>query len=689
MSSEEAGASEGSASQGESGSSSETVHNHISLHNAASRLYVKSDATSDGYLLKTYRHASHDDVPYVELEEANAALTHVDPDIKAANYQALGEGKYSLKKTSGGEIVFDVKTQTIIVKNGALFTHESFPANNGIGGDPLITLNLLGESPKTKYLAQKETVSLSLAKYHMDIVEQDGKLYAPFALMNHLLVTPYFNSVSYSGRDYFLTNLIQSDRLSSRAFSSKNGFLFSVNNTQDSKIHFARKDVKAGEKYRFESTFKTHKGVPCGVELILKEDKSVRMVSTEEESAMGHVIDYTGTFAEEGTVLSLTLEPGGASLADERTLRIDLGEGSYYAKSTRSKEMAMAHYYALCLQLDRSYGLKSFLNVESFDAYIESLGYKEKLLGTDVPTYYDTLSRFLYGGKMGDGHVTLISEGIPSTDPTKSLGTVYYDIRGERTTTYMNNMTRLSQASGGVSYKRSDDTLILSFYGFDYPYAQRKELDGYTSYTVKDGEKIEDVYFNKVSKNAFEGISMALNEALKDKTIKNIVFDITTNRGGYAMMVPLICGFMTDDPFIIYRNENTEGTVEAHYKVDLNGDGKFGQPDDTLKDSFKYYVLSAGASFSAANLFAAAVKSGDYATLIGQKSMGGQCAVTRCSDLTGYFYQYSSYYSFLQKDDKGVVHTAEGGIEPDIVLPEESLFNAEKIVEAIHNHQKA
>ena len=670
-----------SESASSSDASSSAAEKVISLYNETSHLFITDDIDANNPTLKTYRHASHDDVPYVELSEANTAFARLVNGVSPCEYVRNRNGTYALTKKNTSSILFSPEKQMVTVNQPMKFYEDVFSANNGIGGDPAVDLNLLGESEKTRYVQEDADTVYELKHYQMDIVSEEGHLYVPFALMNQLLAVPYFTGTCYSGVDFYSASLLRPDRLSSRAFSGDKGFVFSFNKTQDSKVAFIPAIAAKSEKYRYTAKYKTLKGQPCTVYLRLLPDGTLTMKS-DEESLMGPTVDYTGTYTESGDVLSLHMEAGGISLSDDVDFRISRAP-SYYGATKRSEEMALAHYYALCMQLDYAYGLKSFLNVSDFDAYCRKLEIRDKLINTDTATYYDALSRFLYGGEMGDNHVTLLSEGVYSQNPARMLGVEYADIRGDRAKAFTDGVSTVTAHRSTELYNVHDDTLVLGFGQFTYNYYKDKNLKGYTSYVKPEGVPIEKAYFSAVSTDTFAGLSMAINDALTKPEIKNIVFDVTINIGGYAMLIPLLCAFMTDDPSLCYGNSLSGARVEAHYKVDLNGDGKFGQEDDTLKDRFNWYVMAAEGAFSAGNLFPASVKGKGYAKLIGHKTVGGACAVSTRCDLTGYLYGYSSNYVFYETLKDGSHSIPEKCVEPEIALDYETMFDVKKLSAAL------
>nr|WP_307917856.1 S41 family peptidase [Mycoplasmopsis bovis] len=83
----------------------------------------------------------------------------------------------------------------------------------------------------------------------------------------------------------------------------------------------------------------------------------------------------------------------------------------------------------------------------------------------------------------------------------------------------------------------------------------------------------------------------ALKEA-KSKGVKNIIFNVTLNGGGYIGAAYEIMGFLTDKPFNVW----TYNPLSGEKKIEIIKSKK-------QKYDFNYFVLTAPVSFSAGNIF--------------------------------------------------------------------------------------
>ena len=648
----------------------------IYLYDKESRLYAVNDIERDAPYLKTYRHKDKEDVPYVDIDEFQHARKHIDPDMKPHNLVKLDDGAYDLYSPFGGHCYLFPAEQKIVLHETEAFYGEFTPTNNGIYLDPGMQYPGNQGSPKTKYLVKNGDVTYDLAKYEMSLVEQDGHIYLPFGLASHLLVNPMGYALAYNGRDFYNSTLLMAETNRIRPFSNETGFCWSYANDTKNRAHFEKKTPKEGESYRFEGTIIGFKGDNVPASAIFKNDGTLTFKS---EDLMG-TVDFSGTWKEAHHVIEAHLVPEGLS-GSEQTQYIDLREGSSYRKETRTPSMIQYMYNQLCMDFDYQYGVTELLGITSFDAELTRLNLKSALLDPSYATYYDALTRFVYGGKMGDGHTTLLHEGVASHNLSRSLGAAYGDIAGERVNAFATGMAAAGEAKAKLphfAYNEQGKTAVISLPHFTADY--KAKFLGVQSYVVPEGTEDIDKFINaEMNKDVVKGVCYAMNQVKKNANIENVVFDVGLNRGGYAMLIPFLSAFMTDDPSMIYQHSISGSVIDAHYKVDLNGNGKFGEPEDTWKGQYHYYVLQGSGSFSAGNIFPCAAKNGGYAVTIGEKTLGGGCGVARRADLSGYHYQYNGNIGFPEKKADGSFVNSECGVEPNIAMPLTDAYDLEKL----------
>ena len=658
-------------------SSSAAPENLIYLYRASSHLFIKDANEKNNPFLKTYRHKYQEDVPFVDLDEFQQVRRLMDPALHYHNLIRLEDGRFDLTSSYGGHCYFDVKQQMVEIDDADRFYAEFSEGLTGDFIDPCVGYAYLKGSPKTKYLTKGGKTTYPLKNYHMDLVEQDGRLYLPFSLASHLLVNPIHSCIAYNGKDFYGNKLLGQEANTVRAYSNSTGFLWAYQKTPDTGIHFSRVTPKDGERYRFEGTMKDmlKKEVKCNA--VFLPDGSLTIKS---EDVM-ETVDYKGDWKQEGDILVANLVSEG--MGGKETQYIDLSEGGYYRQSERTASMGAATYYQLCMDFDYQYGLKDMLQISSFDAEFERLGHKGTLIGKDVDAYQDTLSKWLISGKMGDGHYRAIAEGFSSLHPGESIASKYSSYAGERMIRYQEGSAKVSQARSSGTFKNTTlnvegETAVITFSSFMADY--KKEFKGIDAYKVPEGTENVDAFLtSKMTTHFVEGVCYALNEVAKNTAIKNVCFDVGFNIGGYVMFVPFLSAIMTDDPVVTVENSISHSRIEAHYTADLNADGVFGGTSDTWKGKYNYYVIQAGGSFSAGNIFPTAAKNGGYATTIGEATAGGGCGVMARTDITGYYFQYNGPLGFPEHRADGSYVNSEAGTTPMVAMDVADVYNLAKL----------
>lgn len=336
-------------------------------------------------------------------------------------------------------------------------------------------------------------------------------------------------------------------------------------------------------------------------------------------------------------------------------------------QSTRSATLAEYTYNELCFNIDHFYGLKETREITKIDSIIQSLGYKSNLLSTNTKTYETAMQQFV-GAYFCDGH-----SGYTATSPfQRDLGTSAYTSALYSNEREMNLYSAYYECSGardsagkglGVTFSDNNRTAVIRFDTFmKASDTEGVDVDDYT-YDALD-ENCSYLFFKK----AFKEITA------KGSTVKNVVIDVSCNGGGMVDSLPYLQAFMTDDPFITYKNTLTGEISDVHYKVDLNQDGTKGGSGDTYKGQYNFYVLTSNYSFSCANAFPTFAKKGGMAKIIGQQSGGGACCVGGFVTASGTNIRSSSCWQFGTYSG-GTWTDNDGGVPVDYELPVSSFYN--------------
>ncbi|WP_434324395.1 S41 family peptidase [Mycoplasma capricolum] len=182
-----------------------------------------------------------------------------------------------------------------------------------------------------------------------------------------------------------------------------------------------------------------------------------------------------------------------------------------------------------------------------------------------------------------------------------------------------------------------------------------------------------------ITRDTIEGVKNQLRQIKSKNEIKNVVFDLTLNKGGSVIATFIILGFLTNQSFKyhkLYPNTNNKEILNIKSNI-----GKF---------DFNYYILNSPINYSAGNTFASIIKTNKLAKIIGYKSGGGASEVRLAILPTGTIIRKSSLYTLTDNN----WNSYELGVDPDIEFKKDknynfnSLFDLEYIQNIINNDQK-
>ena len=345
-------------------------------------------------------------------------------------------------------------------------------------------------------------------------------------------------------------------------------------------------------------------------------------------------------------------------------------------QSSRSQSLATFNYNELCLSLDYYYGLRAFRGVNSFNELFTSQGYRTNLLSTNTNTYETAMASFA-GAWLFEGHSAYSKVSpyqVSNTNLNNSwvngvLSNSRYTALVTNASTPLNNLRNTAGKGVGVTY--SGTTAIITFDSFkklgNGAHQLIPQLDSINYATLHANDS--ELFFHK----AFNDIQA------RGTSIKNVVIDLTLNGGGAVNALPWLIAYLSTDPDIRVETAITGEISEVHYNVDLDRDGSYGGTYDTFGDKYKMFVMTSAYSFSCGNAFPTFVKDGHMATLIGETSGGGACAVGFMSTACGTMLQTSSMFRFCYKDANNNYILNEAGIAPDYTFSRDYFYNDAQI----------
>ena len=337
-------------------------------------------------------------------------------------------------------------------------------------------------------------------------------------------------------------------------------------------------------------------------------------------------------------------------------------------KTQRKEDVIHEDYAELCFTLDYLYGhpgtgiLDRGIREKGLDAALddfpELMSVKERLKDPDMFGYMKALFE-LFGVGLNEGHSFYFGLNAVSLPEFP-----YPEITNKLSTTVQLSRQMKSNATGAIAaeagkaraaawgndvYRECGNTAIIRIDAF------RDDAAGWEAYYAGKGEIPTDAV----------GITWTgLKKASENPSIKNILFDLSTNIGGSNDVLAYMIDLMFGDH--IFRGYNVL-TGQDEYAVvhsDKNLDGVFDEKDDEVKYDFNYAVLTTRASFSCANLMPFLMQE-HGAVLLGEPSGGGTCAIQISTLTNGGDYMMSSWLWAL-RDATG--ESVEGGCKTDLPI---------------------
>lgn len=672
--------------------------------NNPSQMLPMTEANLQLGKLPTYRHKDKGDVPYVALPDLAKAIGDAFPNVlkPGMSGEKKDDGYHLYSADKRGELILDAAKDIIKSKNSTAFAAPVFADNNGIAGDYCSYRgNSIKESPKTKVYkddgaAVAEYDVFDFGKYNFDIVEQEGAFYVPLEAFTKVLFRDVSLDLAYNGADFYST-VTESSFLASWVYSSKGVF------QGLSGIYEPSKSKGSNEAYCFESPTKRLKEGTTDVYedytrfLVLMEGGSgySTLCQGKELNPSKAVSDveseYQYSWRKVGESILVDVADSQGALG---TLSIHMDE-TRFLSGTISKELSAYNYDILRFLFDTVYGLKEIKNYTDATAYFKAAGVDEGLRSNNPGTYTEAFAKLI--GYVDDGH-SGFNNMTPCSSPADldkigdyqkaSKSGARLKALQEASSKYMKaRMAKTKELDPeganpedpnyyqGIKFSSDKSTAVISFNGF----ANNGDTIKNMGELFPEPYNIEESQYNiltraKLISSTPDGWSQAFKVLdlmnKNTKVVQNVVIDLTTNGGGEIAIMPYLAAFFSDDPTYVIKDVTNGVTREYHYQVDLNGDGKFGQPDDTYKGKFNFYFLTSGFSFSCGNCLPGMAKEAG-AKIIGETSGGGTSPVGVYFDGIGTYFNISNHFDMCYKSgDKYVQNDA--GIPLDAAFPFEN-----------------
>ncbi|WP_434337957.1 S41 family peptidase [Mycoplasma capricolum] len=315
-------------------------------------------------------------------------------------------------------------------------------------------------------------------------------------------------------------------------------------------------------------------------------------------------------------------------------------------KTTIPKNLKEFQYNYLGFLFDHYYGIKLKDN-KFYRNYFQS--YRNWIISDSNDKHYLATKQLI--ADLDDPHSAFIMDG--------------YFNKGEEY-----NKTKIENKSEIKRYKKWNDTLHLlaQHDPSKIEYQNRFLYDNKTSV----------ISFKQFEIDTAKQIEKSLKEA-QNKGIKNIIFNVTQNGGGFIGAAYELMGFLTDKPFNVYNynplsKEQKVETIKSKYN----------------KYNFNYYILTSPYSFSAGNIFPQITKDNKVAKIIGYKTFGGASSIGYFILPTGDIIQLSTNNVFTNNKFRSL----EFGVKPDVMLNgsvetnAKDLYDDNKLLELINKADK-
>lgn len=663
----------------------------ISLYNARSELIYAgfNPLGTPGALLPTFHHQNYGDVPYVNLEDFAKAVSSVNATLLSptTRVEKIADHLFSISSYGVPAMYFDAENDVVTVKRDDFLHLESYPLNNGVGNDVCTPSDdndsCVQTSKKSKYINSPTDAIYELKDYNIDLVDQNDKLYLPQPFASGMLLKDVPTDIMYNGLDYYVSALIGEGKevivgANASFYSNKKSFTFGGQ-------IFTEYPAVGNEHYRFIYNDGTKYSI-----FAFLDDGNVELYHTTDPSGTSAPVDDSMTFAyyeqDNGLFVTAMLTMGELPPQSLGTFKIPFEETNFNTKK-RSPEVARFTYDYLRFIFDDLYGLPDELhkhyNVKNVEELVVAKGIKEDLLSTDSMTYDHALAT-LTMTYVDDCHTKYLEPSVYSGFVQKGSEINQQHV-GERRAAlgnYLSNYQKLrTDTMTAINPKYSDtklqqglfmegSTAVVRFDGFN---AQSTFISRSAPIDL-DPEKIPDL----LQTSSPNGFYSAFKEIEKHNEIKNVVIDLTANGGGVAATLPYLAAFFTDDPTFFLRNSRTDTIEEFHYKVDLNRNGVFNEPEDTYKGRYNIFLLTSNFSFSCGNALPTMARTAGV-TIIGQQSGGGACTVKNYSDGCGSSFNTSNQNQIVYKDPDGNFINNDQGIPVDYELASDSWYDLTKL----------
>ncbi|MCR4879614.1 MAG: hypothetical protein K5906_01490 [Bacilli bacterium] len=320
------------------------------------------------------------------------------------------------------------------------------------------------------------------------------------------------------------------------------------------------------------------------------------------------IYDDYYTFAS----ISLYRTLGSKELSDKITPLTDFNKVVDAYPINMPTNIVEDNYHALSYLFDNHYGLRNILSTSPFKDYATNIGIYEKLLSGNRQDYTEAIATLLK--ELDDGHTGMFTPLSPWFVDYSS-----YNHKGVKRSHASEVLNSLTEARNNTFsdlksiYYSTDGSLAYFVLDSFSNFAKDAYISG--TNTLRSDLYLEDDYYYLL--HQLETIVSHNEEVIDD--VSNVVIDISTNGGGIVQsmmkMVSLLSSSNTSPIYIYF--DHTGEIYQYQASISQTGFGGI----------FNFYILTSEYSYSCANAFPFALMKNSLATIIGQTSGGGECAL--------------------------------------------------------------
>ena len=295
---------------------------------------------------------------------------------------------------------------------------------------------------------------------------------------------------------------------------------------------------------------------------------------------------------------------------------ISIITGKNYLAVTKDLKKVVDTYYAI---VDNYYGEldRDKLIDGAVEGMISSVGDTfTSYSDTDSTSSFDETINGSYEGigctvaTLEDGTISVIDmfEDSPSYKAGLKVGDIILKVDGEsyegKNSNDISNYIKNSRKSKIVlTIKRNNEEkdISINLSKVEIPHVSGKVIE-------QDNKKIGYIKISLFASNSYKQFKNKLDE-LEKSNIDDLIIDVRDNSGGYLTSVTDICNLFLEKGKVIYQLEDSKGKVKKK---------------DTTKEkrSYDVVVLINGASASASEILASAIKESYGGEVVGTNSFG-------------------------------------------------------------------